>query len=133
MIVERIIRKLLSYTRSHIYDIHAVVVSLLVLVVVFFIQKKLHSVIIQYIDKYLEKKPDMQKKRDVYIRRISLIYIVLIFLLSNVFFALVALISPFVVFSFPSAVMGMVYTIFEYAILRQIMWNKVIQLKGENE
>ena len=131
--MERIIRKLLSYTKSHMYDIHAVIVSVLVLVTVFFIQKKLHSVIIQYIDKYLEKKPDMQKKRDVYIRRISLIYIVLIFLLSTVFFALVALISPFVVFSFPSAVMGMVYTIFEYAILRQIMWNKVIQLKGENE
>ena len=131
--MERIIRKLLSYTKSHIYDIHAIIVSLLVLATVFFVQKKLHNVLIQYVDKYLEKKPDKKEKRDVYIRRCSLIYVVVIFVLSNVFFALVALISPFVVFSFPSAVMGMVYTIFEYAILRQIMWNKVIQLKGENE
>lgn len=131
--MERIIRKLLSYTKSHIYDIHAIIVSLLVLATVFFVQKKLHNVLIQYVDKYLEKKPDKKEKRDVYIRRCSLIYVVVIFVLSNVFFAFVALISPFVVFSFPSAVMGMVYTVFEYAILRQIMWNRVIQSKGENE
>lgn len=131
--MERIIRKLLSYTKSHIYDIHAVIVSVLVLVTVFFIQKKLHNVLISYVDKYLEKKPDNQGKRDVYIRRSSLIYVVIIFALSNVFFALVALVSPFVTFSFQSAVMGAVYTLFEYAILRQVMWNKVIQSKGEDE
>ena len=131
--MERIIRKLLSYTKSHMYDIHAVIVSVLVLVTVFFIQKKLHNVLISYVDKYLEKKPDKQGKRDVYIRRSSLIYVVIVFVFSNVFFALVALVSPFVTFSFPSAVMGSVYTLFEYAILRQVMWNKVIQSKGEDE
>lgn len=118
----KIIQKLLSYVGSHIYDIHAFIASLLVLGILFMMKKKLNDVILNRIDGYINKHPNLSEKKDLYIKRSGMIYIVCIFPLSVLMFALVDLISPLVEFSIPAAVMSTVYVLFEYAILRQIAY-----------
>ena len=120
--MEKIIQKLLSYVGSHIYDIHAFIASLLVLGFLIVVQKKLNDVIVKKIDKHIEKKPNLSDKRDTFVRRSGMIYIAAIFPVSIVMFLLVDLISPLVEFSFPATVMSSVYVLFEYAILRQILY-----------
>ena len=118
----KIIQKLLSYVGSHIYDIHAFIASLLVLGILFMMKKKLNDIISNRIDGYINKHPNLSEKKDLYIKRSGMIYIVCIFPLSVLMFALVDLISPLVEFSIPAAVMSTVYVLFEYAILRQIAY-----------
>ena len=120
----KIFQKLLSYVGSHIYDIHAFFASLLVLAILFIMDKKLNTVIMKKIDNYIEKKPHLSKKKEKYVRRSGIFYIACIFPLSIVMFAIVDLVSPLVEFSVPAVVMCTVYVLFEYAILRQVAYRK---------
>lgn len=122
--MERIIQKLLSYTWSHIYDIHAVFVSLIVLGVMFLLRKRFERILEKYVAGYIEKKPELCNNKELYLRRSKLFLVVIAFVLSIIFFALVALISPFVTFSFASAVMSGVYILFEYAVIKQLVYRK---------
>ena len=72
----KIIQKLLSYVGSHIYDIHAFIASLLVLGILFMMKKKLNDVILNRIDGYINKHPNLSEKKDLYIKRSGMIYIV---------------------------------------------------------
>lgn len=118
--MERVIRKLSSYVNSHIYDIHAILVSFVVLLVMYFLSKKVRNVLEKWVDTLCCKKPELKNRKSEFLRKSNLILVVMEFLLSIVFFALASFISPFIRFSLPSAVMSSVFVLFEYALIRQL-------------
>lgn len=119
--MERVTRKLLSYIVSHRYDLHALLVSFLVLAVMFWLSKKLRMFLEKKIEKLCETNPEYYQKKEILLKRSNLFIILGAFVLSVFFYALVAYISPFITFSISAAVMSGVFVLFEYALIRQIM------------
>ena len=124
-------RKLLSYAKSHIYELHALLVATFVVVLMSFIKEPVKRKIQQSVDKKILDKPELAPKRKLMVRRRNMILIVLVMLLSFVVFALAAAVSPLIEFSFPTAVMSGVFALCEYAFWDQITFD--IRKEGEEE
>uniref|UniRef100_UPI004055F7A7 hypothetical protein n=1 Tax=Acetatifactor sp. TaxID=1872090 RepID=UPI004055F7A7 len=113
-------RKLLSYVKSHIYDIHAIIVSVIVFGCMMYIKKPIKKLLEQGVDRMMENNPRLVDKRKLYVKRANLLLILLTFILSIMGFGVVSLLSPFIDFSFQSAVMAGVYALCEYAFFEQV-------------
>ena len=124
-------RKLLSYAKSHIYELHALLVATFVVVLMGFIKEPIKRKIVQSLDKKIQSKPELTQKRKRMVKRRNMLLIVLTMILSFFVFALVALVSPLIEFSFPTAVMSGVFALCEYAFWDQITFT--IRKEGEEE
>lgn len=124
-------RKILSYAKSHIYEIHALLVATFVVMLMSFIKELIKRKIVQSVDKKIQYKPELTHKRRIMVKRRNMILIALTMVLSVVVFALVALVSPLIAFSFPTAVMSGVFALCEYAFWDQITFT--IREEGEGE
>lgn len=124
-------RKILSYAKSHMYEIHALLVATAVVVLMYLIKGPIKKTIVKLVDRKLEMRPDLADERDVLIRRRNMLLILLTMLLSFGLFALVALVSPLVEFSLSTAVMSGVFALCEYAFFDQITFG--VKEKGEDE
>jgi len=124
-------RKLLSYAKSHIYELHALLVATFVVVLMGFIKEPIKRKIVQSVDKKIQSKPELTQKRKRMVKRRNMLLIVLTMILSFFVFALVALVSPLIEFSFPTAVMSGVFALCEYAFWDQITFT--IRKEGEEE
>lgn len=116
-------RKIFSYANSHIYEIHALFVATIVVVLMYLIKGFIKRIIVQSVDCKLKLRPELADKRDMMIKRRNMLLILLTLLFSFWLFALVALISPLIDFSFPTAVMSGVFALCEYAFLDQITFD----------
>ena len=112
-------RKILSYAKSHIYDIHAVLAGTIVLVLMYCIKKPVKACVAQYVGEKIRKNPDIQGKRKLYLRRYNIILIVLTMVLAFIVFAILSWVSPMIEFSFQTGIMSGVYALSEYAVLDQ--------------
>lgn len=124
-------RKILSYAKSHIYEMHALLVATFVVVLMSLIKEPIKKKLVQSVDRKLESRPELVSKRKVLIHRKNMLLILLTVLLSFITFALVALVSPLIEFSFPTAVMSGVFALCEYAFWDQITFT--IREEGEGE
>jgi len=124
-------RKLLSYAKSHIYELHALLVATFVVVLMGFIKEPIKRKIVQSVDKKIQSKPELTQKRKRMVKRRNMLLIVLTMILSFFVFASVALVSPLIEFSFPTAVMSGVFALCEYAFWDQITFT--IRKEGEEE
>lgn len=124
-------RMLLSYAKSHIYELHALMAATLVVVLMSFIKEPIKRKIVQSVDRKLKEKPELADKRKRMIKRRNMWLILLTMLLSFVAFALMAMVSPLIEFSFPTAVMSGVFALCEYAFWDQITFT--IREEGEGE
>lgn len=124
-------QKLLSYAKSHIYEIHALLVATAVVVLMYLVKGPIKRAIVQSIDRKLEQKSELADERDIMIKRRNMLLILLTMLLSFGLFALVALISPLIKFSLSSAIMSGVFALCEYAFIDQITYG--IHEEGEDE
>lgn len=124
-------RKLLSYAKSHIYELHALLVATFVVVLMGFIKEPVKRKIVQSVDKKIQLKPELTQKRKRMVKRRNMLLIVLTMILSFFVFALVALVSPLIEFSFPTAVMSGVFALCEYAFWDQVTFD--IRKEGEGE
>jgi len=116
-------RKLLSYAKSHIYEIHAIIAATIVVVLMFFVKGPIKRKVVLIVDKKIEEQPGLLERRDIMIRRGNMVLIVLVLCLSVLIFALLAVCSPFIAFSLPSAVLSGVFALCEYAFLDQITFD----------
>jgi len=124
-------RKILSYVKSHLYEIHALLTATFVVVLMSFIKEPIKRKIVQSVDKKIQAKPELAQKRRLMVKRRNMLLIVLTMFLSFVAFTLVALVSPLIEFSFPTAVMSGVFALCEYAFWDQITFT--IRKEGEEE
>ncbi|MBE5930112.1 MAG: hypothetical protein E7268_03505 [Lachnospiraceae bacterium] len=124
-------RKILSYAKSHIYELHALFVATAVVVLMYLIKGPIKRVIVESVDRKLELNPELADERDILIRRRNMVLILLTLIFSFVLFVLVALISPLIKFSLSSAIMSGVFALCEYAFIDQITFG--IHEEGEDE
>jgi len=125
------VRKILSYAKSHIYELHALFVATAVVVLMYLIKGPIKRVIVESVDRKLELNPELADERDILIRRRNMVLILLTLIFSFVLFVLVALISPLIKFSLSSAIMSGVFALCEYAFIDQITFG--IHEEGEDE
>ncbi|MBQ8798853.1 MAG: hypothetical protein IJZ55_04735 [Lachnospiraceae bacterium] len=123
--------KILSYAKSHIYELHALLVATFVVVLMSLIKGPIKRKLVQSVDRKIAKRPKLAGKRKKLIRRKNMHLIYLTMLLSIGVFALVAKLSPLIDFSFPTAVMSGVFALCEYAFFDQITFD--IREEGEDE
>ena len=115
---------LLSYCKSHIYELHALLAATIVFFLMFPIKKPLKEQIRQWVDKKAQQNQKWQKNRRLYTKRCNMIILVLAFLLSVVVFAMLSLVSPLIEFSVFMAGMSGVFALVEYALFEQL-WRSV--------
>ena len=96
-----------------------------------FIKEPIKRKIVQSVDKKIQGKPELTNKRKLMIKRSNMLLIVLTMILSFVTFALMAMVSPLIEFSFPTAVMSGVFALCEYAFWDQITFT--VREEGEGE
>lgn len=123
-------RKILSYINSHRYDIHAVFAGFLTVLLMYLIKDSIKRKIRNHVDAKIEANPELADKRRTYIRHYNMILILLAVLIAFCMFFLVSLASPFIEFSFSSAIMSGVFALCEYAVIDQLA---IIHDKGEDE
>lgn len=116
-------RKLFSYAKSHIYELHAILVATFVVVLMFLIKGPIKKRVEKNVDKKIARRPELADKRRSMIRRGNTVLIVLTMLLSVAVFAAAAWISPFIEFSLSSAVLSGIFALCEYAFLDQITFD----------
>lgn len=113
-------RKVLSYINSHRYDIHAVFAGLLTVILMHYIKQPIKKHIRQYVDTKIDANPQLEDKRQEYIKHYDMILIALTMLIAFCMFFILSLISPLIEFSFSSAVMSGVFALCEYAVIDQL-------------
>lgn len=113
-------RKLLSYAKSHIYEIHAIFAATVVVGLMYLIKRPIKRWTVKIVDEKIEKAPELFRQRENMIKRRNMILIVLTMCLAVVVFALLSVVSPLIEFSFPMAVLTGVFALCEYAFIEQI-------------
>lgn len=117
-------RKILSYAKSHIYDIHAVIAATITLVLMYFIKRPIKHRIASYVNKRAETDLKWQENKAIYIRRCNIVLILLTMVIAYVMFWVLSLISPLIEFSAQSACMSGVFALVEYACIDQMSFVK---------
>ncbi len=102
---------ILSYCKSHIYDIHALLVGTIIFVLLLVWKETIDTVIINWVNRRYGDRSEV-RQRAAYRRVWGLVYI-LIFLLAFLFFCAVAFISPFVDNSVPASIISATFAITE--------------------
>lgn len=116
-------RKFLSYAKSHIYEIHALIAATMVVILMAIIKGPIKRGIARAVDKKLLQKPELQMQRKRIIKQCNTLLIVLAMCLAIVIFGVLAYVSPLIRFSFPSAIMSGVFALCEYAVWEQITYD----------
>lgn len=99
-------RKFLSYCKSHIYDIHSIIVAIILIVLIRCIKKMLRK-------KMFDKECNMLNR--------EILLLIMLIVAAVLVFALLAMVSPFVDFSLQSGIMSGVYALCGNAFIEQIM------------
>ena len=113
-------RRLFSYIKSHIYDIHAILAATFAVFLLYLIKKPIKTYLESCLDKKLQKHPEKKEKRELYRKRYNMVLIMLAVVMSFVFFGILSVLSPMIHFSVQSALMSGVFALCEYAFIDQI-------------
>ena len=113
---------ILSYIKSHIYDIHALIVGTIIFALIIVWKEAIETMIMNWLNKHYGDQADV-RKNSAYRRIWGMIYIV-IFLLAFLFFCAVAYISPFVENSVPASIISATFAITELEVYKSFVQNK---------
>lgn len=113
-------RKIQSYAKSHIYDIHALLAATFAVFLLYLIKKPIKKYLESCLDKRLQKRPEKKEKRELYRKRCNMLLIVLAVAISFVLFGIFSVLSPMIHFSVQSSLMSGVFALCEYAFIEQI-------------
>lgn len=118
-------RLLLSYCKSHIYELHSLLVATITFLLMFAIKGPIKEYLAGIVEHKALTNAKWKENMALYKKRCNLVLVVLTTLLSYALFIIVAVISPLIDFSVQSAIMSGVYALTEYAVVNQLAVNKV--------
>lgn len=113
---------LLSYAKSHIYDIHSLLVGTIIFVLILAWKDSIDDLISNRVIKKYEDRSEARKMA-AYRRMWGMIY-VLIVLLAFLFFCAVAFVSPFVDNSVPASIISAAFAITELEFYKTLFQKK---------
>ncbi len=116
--------KVVSHAKSHIYDIHAVIASIVVFLFMMLIKPPMKRWIAKMLEKHFGNRSDWDLEQENYRRRGNMLLIVFVIILGYLIFAVIALLSPGIEFSFFNGGMTGVYALCEYAFYEQITYGE---------
>ena len=113
-------RKVLSYAKSHIYEIHAIMAATITLVIVFCMKSFLKRRIKDFVEKKAAENMLWNANKEIYLKRCNGIILILMIVIAFLIFTLEALVSPFIDFSLWTAFLSGAFALTEYAIMEQL-------------
>lgn len=117
-------RLLLSYCKSHIYELHSILAATIAFFLMFWIKGSIKEMLARKVDEKAKKNPKWQKNKALYRKRCNGLLIIFTMLLSYLLFLILSFVSPLINFSLQSAVMSGVFAMTEYAIVDQITYGR---------
>lgn len=114
------IRLVLSYTKSHIYDIHSALAGTLALMVMFAIKVPIKQWVEKKVNDKAEKNAKWERSKSFYLKICNGVLIPITMLVAIVIFDALSMLSPFINASWPSALMSGAIALAEYAVLEQL-------------
>lgn len=115
-----LIHKVLSYCKSHIYELHAVLAAMITFAVMFPIKKPLKRKLAKWVERKAAKNESWKQHMPLYKKRVNIIVLFIAVALSYAIFSLISLISPLIYFSWITAFLSAVFTLNLYALYEQI-------------
>lgn len=115
-----LIHKVLSYCKSHIYELHAVLAAVITFAVMFPIKKPLKRKLAKWVERKAAKNESWKQHMPLYKKRVNIIVLFIAVALSYAIFSLISLISPLIYFSWITAFLSAVFTLNLYALYEQI-------------
>lgn len=117
-------RLLLSYCKSHIYELHALLAATITLVDMHFVKKPVKEKIAETVEEKRNREPEKKRDWTGYRRRCNLLVLVLALLMAFLVFILLSLLSPLITFSLPTMLLSGVFALAEYAVWDQITYGR---------
>lgn len=114
----------LSYMKSHIYEIHALLAASIAFLLMFPLKKPVKDWISLYGERRVMKSLKWKQHRELYECRMRILLIVITYVLSAVLFAIISMISPMVHMSMKTAVLSGVFATTEYAVYEQLSYGR---------
>ncbi len=120
-------RLFLSYCKSHIYDLHSILAATITFLLMFLIKKPIKKRIADKVEQKALADEQYSQKKDSYIKLWNGVLVLITMVLAFIIFELLAVFSPMIHSSYPSALMSGAIALTEYAVWEQLCIHK----KGE--
>lgn len=111
---------ILSYCKSHIYELHAILAATLTFLLMFPLKKPIKDWTRKYVSKRAHRSEKWKKNEDLYRKRMNLLVIFTTIILSMALFGIVSYLSPLIHFSWYTAILSASFSMAEYAVYDQI-------------
>ena len=112
---------LLSYCKSHIYELHALLAATITFFVMFPLKNPIKVRLERWGDEKASKNERWKKHRKLYRKRCNMMVLLIAFLLAEVLFCIISFVSPLIHFSWYMTWMSGVFALAEYAVYDQIV------------
>lgn len=113
-------RIILSYCKSHIYELHALLSATIAFLLMFPVKKMIKKAIGAYVEKKALENSQWKRNRRLIQKRLNISVLVAAVLLSMSLFFIVSLISPLIEFSWFTALLSGAFSLTEYAVFDQL-------------
>lgn len=114
------IHNIMICIKGHSYECHAICVATITLIIMIVLKVPVKKIIADYADKKTSNNVRWRKNKDSYVKQMNGILIILDIVIAFVLFTVLSLLSPFIHFSFASAVFSGMLAVSEYAFFEQL-------------
>ena len=117
----RVVHLFLSYCKSHIYELHAVLAATITFFLMFPIKAPIKRKLAAYVERRAAEDEKWNENKKLYRKRCNMIILFLAVFLAAFIFLLVSMISPLIEFSAYTALLSGALTLTEYAVFDQVV------------
>lgn len=110
----------LSYCKSHIYELHALVAATIVFLFMFPLKKNIKKQIDLWVDRKAVKSSKWSKNKFLFRKRCNMSILLIALILAYAVFGLISVFSPMISFSWKTAGLSGVFALTEYAVFDQL-------------
>ena len=110
----------LSYCKSHIYELHALLSATITFFLMFEIKKPIKEWTHKYVAEKAQKDKKWRENRQLYYKRCNMVILLLAILIACMIFIIVSFLSPLISFSWNSMGLSGVFALAEYEIYDQL-------------
>lgn len=111
----------LSYCKSHIYELHAILAAVITFFVMFPIKRPIKRMTKQYVEKKAKENEKWEKNRRLYQKRCNMLVLITALAVAMLVFTILSMVSPFIHFSFYTGVLSGAFTLALYALYDQVI------------
>lgn len=111
---------ILSYCKSHIYELHAILAGGITFLLMFLIKKPIKKITSDYVKGKSLKSEKWKLNGRKYLKRINSIVIIVTVMLAYAIFGIISAISPLIHYSAITAFLSAVFALDFYALFDQI-------------